>query len=263
MARRNTSSTKPLRGSLLDLPEELIEYVATLIPTDSDSLLDLNITCRAVRRITHNLLLARLFTNRSFLFADRASLETLLAISHHETLAKSIQRISFSFATLRKASDQVHEDIVCCHDHCQSIKDLTAPLQGADIRVQREHKRLLKEEKRFRDKANDVRLLSEILANFRDLGQHPAIIAGGSDFVSERYQKDAWGYNRMMRRLCWPTVPCMDVDMEDHTLFTLLYQAIRQARYPVRYLELGCAAYGVPISLFEPFRGSIAFSNLR
>lgn len=66
-----------------------------------------------------------------------------------------------------------------------------------------------------------------------------------------------------MRTLGSPTLPCAEVDTKDHSLFTILYQAIRDARYRVPHLELGCASYGVPLSTLEPRLHNPAFNNLK
>lgn len=55
----------------------------------------------------------------------------------------------------------------------------------------------------------------------------------------------------------------MAVDIANQAPFDLLYQAIRSTQYRVTHLEFGHAVFGVPLSLFEPFKGNTAFSNLR
>lgn len=55
----------------------------------------------------------------------------------------------------------------------------------------------------------------------------------------------------------------MDVNITDPTYFHLVYQVLRTSGYPITHLELGHPAFGVPLSLFEPFKPSTTFTNLR
>lgn len=195
------------KTSLSDLPEELIEHIAALLPPKSYSLLDFSATCKRQRRISQKLILAHFFTHRTFLLTNQASLETLLSISQHGIFAKSLESICLSFSTLREASETVRDDLTSCHDHpCDHVKEITAPLRNIDRQLIRVHQRLLKEERRFRHKAVDVRLLHVIVSNFKAIGHFPAIIAGGRDFLSEEYQQSAWGYNGLSRMLGLPSV---------------------------------------------------------
>lgn len=55
----------------------------------------------------------------------------------------------------------------------------------------------------------------------------------------------------------------MAVGIGDPAPFHVLYQTIRTTQFQVTHLELGHAVFGVPLSLFETFKGNTAFSNLR
>ncbi|KAF2480729.1 hypothetical protein BDY17DRAFT_326608 [Neohortaea acidophila] len=250
------------------LPAELLECIAEWIPPDLPALLDLRITCSKICRSTHKVFVSRYFTDRTFMLADPASMETLLCISQRSDLRRSMHTLRFSFATMREAEDWVAGALYHLDETALNPVDAT---QLKELHWNGGmHKRLVKAEARFRRSADDVRVLHKVLTNFHRSGHIPTIVAGGRDFCTDDYQRRASGYMHRLRRFAKPVqhyeAALIGVDHHDPTRFHMLYQAIRETEYPVQQLQLGSEVFGLPLCVFEPFSrtgGVSTFSRLK
>lgn len=216
---------------LPDLPEELVEWIAEFLTSSSPALLQLRSTCRKMRADTERVVAREYFSDRTFFIYDEGSLRVLLKISQHPVFQKSMHRICFSLAQVP-----------------------TYPVRRRQQRkLRRGWRPLLKAQSEFRRRNGDLQFLKDILTNFNDAGNTPALVATGEPFSSSNkingFHENAWGYARFRREL--GRSDCMLV--ESDRAFNILDDAIRETNHPITSLELGCEDFGIPISVF-PFR---------
>ena len=89
--------------------------------------------------------------------------------------------------------------------------------------------------------------LREILRNFMDAGNAPAIEATGERFDNDTTCVKAWGYRRLVRKLGY--AQCLGVGVS--RAFFILNNAIRNTKFPTTELVFGCEDRGVNPVLFE------------
>ena len=86
------------KSHLIDLPTELLEWIAAYVPPDG--LLCLRSTCADLARRLTSTFSRVLFKERCYVLLNEQSITTLYEISHHEVHSKSVEHIRFSLMML-------------------------------------------------------------------------------------------------------------------------------------------------------------------
>ncbi|KAK3714794.1 hypothetical protein LTR37_007529 [Vermiconidia calcicola] len=248
---------------LLTLPYELIEWIAEYIPADkSHSLLDFRLTCREVCAQTLSVVARRYFSDRSFFISDKRSLHVLYEISEHETFAKSMRRIDFSFAIPRDSWTDYKERSYFLD---YNIPPLGQPRGRTERARNREYRRnqeeLRKEFGAFVRRESGLVYLIHILFNFKDVGNIPSISATGEDFGDQGSSNPPWEYQRLYQLLGYKR--CVEVTTFCDYQFTLLHTAILETSFPVRDLELGHHDLGVHPGMFSLYSDISPYTSLK
>ncbi|KAK3698640.1 hypothetical protein LTR37_016868 [Vermiconidia calcicola] len=248
---------------LLTLPCELIEWIAESIPADkSHSLLDFRLTCREISAQTQSVVARRYFSDRSFFISDKRSLHVLYEISEHETFAKSMRRIDFSFAVPLDSWTDYRERSYFLNEN---IPPLVQPRGRTERARHREYRRnqeeLRKELGAFVRRESDLVYLIHILFNFKDVGNIPSISATGETFGDRGSSNPPWGYQRLYQLSGYKR--CVEVTTLCDYQFTLLHTAILETGFPVRDLVLGHSDFGVTAGMFLLHSDSSPYASLR
>lgn len=214
---------------LLDLPVEILEWIATYIP--SFDLLRLRSACRLLDAISQKSVASTFFSDVCVILSCPISMWNLLQIATHERFSRSMRHIRLSHMRLRSSFDD--------HD-TRRLEYLTIPNREERARIRQmrgNHTLLSKSESEFRE-GQDTTILAAALLSFKAAGNTPAISSLGrwlEDDIGPAVK--ALGLEKMRSALGYRNV--MYRPWADAHLYEVLFEALAQTEYPIETLELG------------------------
>lgn len=252
------TDTEQRSTSLLDLPVELIEWIFAEL-TSSTDLFNLRLTCQDLNAITTSTFMRRFFKDRSFILADRRSMETLLNISKHERLARAMKLIRFSLALLAPQDRWSPRNSL----HCASLPPSHSSNGQLCLEGRLNHDQLFDEQESYiggflkrQDGCDMEQDLQHIFRNFMRKGTAPGIVA-----IREESEVQPWGLTRFKNLLRTDHPLGIDYCLFGEMTIRKLTKAISVTNYPLSELVLG--SIDQPLHLRDLVRNHVTPRHLR